>query len=56
MEPYQCNFDEFTFSKNNDLVMHLNKHNGDNLYQCSECDFAFTQTSYLESQMKTHTR
>ena len=36
--------------------MHLNTHNGDNLYQCSSCDIAFTQNFYLGSNIRIQTR
>ena len=38
MEPHLCNYYEYNFSNNSDLVIHLSTHNGDNLYQCSQCD------------------
>ncbi|KAI5631842.1 prolyl oligopeptidase family domain-containing protein [Phthorimaea operculella] len=54
MKDYQCDICPYTCFTNNELQVHMVKHNGDRIFECHICSKAYARKKTLTEHMRIH--
>ena len=53
-KPFECSYCEKTFSKKDNLDVHMQIHSDDKPFECIQCGKAFSDKSSLDRHMRVH--
>jgi uncharacterized Zn-finger protein len=54
-KPYSCTLCDKSYSRSNQLNLHMRVHTGEKPYSCTLCDKSFTASNILYRHMRVHT-